>query len=50
MKLGIETIYQYSALIPQMSISRNIFIGRESTNMNIGNIGIMKKRNGRSCS
>ena len=28
MKLGIETIYQYSALIPQMSISRNIFIGR----------------------
>ena len=43
MKLGIETIYQYSALIPQMSISRNIFIGRESTNMNIGNIGIMKK-------
>ena len=44
MKLGIETIYQYSALIPQMSISRNIFIGRESTNMNIGNIGIMKKK------
>ena len=31
MNLGIETIYQYSALIPQMSIARNIFIGREQT-------------------
>ena len=30
--LGIETIFQDSALVPQMSISRNIFMGREITN------------------
>ncbi|MCP4386334.1 MAG: sugar ABC transporter ATP-binding protein [Hyphomicrobiales bacterium] len=29
MQLGIETIYQYTAMIPEMSILRNIFIGRE---------------------
>ena len=29
MHLGIETIYQYTAMVPQMSIARNIFIGRE---------------------
>ena len=28
---GIETIYQYTAMVPQMSIARNIFIGREPT-------------------
>ncbi len=27
--LGIETIYQDSALVPQLSISRNLFLGRE---------------------
>jgi simple sugar transport system ATP-binding protein len=26
---GIETIYQDSALVPQLSISRNLFLGRE---------------------
>ena len=26
MNLGIETIYQYSALIPEMSIARNILL------------------------
>ena len=31
-KLGIETIFQDSALVPQMTISRNIFMGREITN------------------
>ena len=31
MRLGIETIYQYTAMAPQMSIARNIFIGREPT-------------------
>jgi simple sugar transport system ATP-binding protein len=36
--LGIETIFQDSALVPQMSISRNIFMGREVTNR----LGIMK--------
>ncbi len=28
--LGIETIYQDSALVPQLSIARNLFLGRES--------------------
>ena len=31
-QLGVETIFQDSALVPQMSISRNIFMGREITN------------------
>src|ERR1700704_4044168 len=26
---GIETIYQASALVPQLSIARNLFLGRE---------------------
>jgi simple sugar transport system ATP-binding protein len=29
--LGIETIYQDSALVPQLSITRNLFLGREPT-------------------
>jgi simple sugar transport system ATP-binding protein len=31
MDAGVETIYQYTAMVPQMSIARNIFIGREIT-------------------
>jgi len=42
--LGIETIYQYSALIPEMSIARNIFIGREQISYKIGSLGIMKRK------
>jgi simple sugar transport system ATP-binding protein len=30
---GVETIFQDSALVPTMSITRNIFAGRELTNM-----------------
>jgi simple sugar transport system ATP-binding protein len=30
---GVETIFQDSALVPTMSITRNIFAGREMTNM-----------------
>jgi simple sugar transport system ATP-binding protein len=37
-RLGVETIFQDSALVPQMSITRNIFMGREMTNA----IGFMK--------
>ena len=44
MNLGIETIYQYSALIPEMSIARNIFIGREQISYKIGSLGIMKRK------
>lgn len=36
--LGVETIFQDSALVPQMSITRNIFMGREITNT----LGLMK--------
>jgi simple sugar transport system ATP-binding protein len=35
---GIETIYQDSALVPQLSIARNLFLGREPTK---GVFGIM---------
>ena len=31
MNAGIETIYQYTAMVPAMSIARNVFIGREMT-------------------
>ncbi len=45
MALGIETIYQYTAMVPAMSIARNMFIGREPlTRFRIGPIGIMDQR------
>jgi simple sugar transport system ATP-binding protein len=44
MALGIETIYQYTAMVPQMSIARNIFIGREPLMWSIGGIGWMDRR------
>jgi simple sugar transport system ATP-binding protein len=37
-RLGVETIFQDSALVPSMSITRNIFAGREITNK----LGFMK--------
>jgi simple sugar transport system ATP-binding protein len=37
-QLGIETIYQDTALVDTMSITRNIFMGRELAN----NLGLMK--------
>ncbi|WP_258564670.1 ATP-binding cassette domain-containing protein [Streptomyces himalayensis] len=37
-KRGVETIFQDSALVPSMTITRNIFMGREITNP----IGLMK--------
>lgn len=39
-KLGIETVYQEQALAPNMSISRNIFMGREPTRI----LGFMDKK------
>jgi simple sugar transport system ATP-binding protein len=39
-KLGVETIFQDSALVPQMTITRNIFMGREVTNR----FGFMKMK------
>ena len=43
MRLGIETIYQDSALAPTLSIARNLFVGREPTNYNIGSFGLMNR-------
>jgi len=43
MRLGIETIYQDSALAPTLSIARNLFVGREPTNYNIGSFGMMNR-------
>ena len=44
MNLGIETIYQYNSMVPIMSISRNMFIGREPLKWSIGGIGILDER------
>jgi simple sugar transport system ATP-binding protein len=44
MSLGIETIYQSAAMVPQMSVARNIFIGREPLRFSIGGIGLMDRR------
>jgi simple sugar transport system ATP-binding protein len=43
MRLGIETIYQDSALAQTLSIARNLFVGREPTNYNIGSFGLMDR-------
>ena len=43
-QLGIETIYQDTALVDTMSITRNIFMGRELTNR----FGLMKHQEMRS--
>ncbi|HLQ20425.1 MAG TPA: ATP-binding cassette domain-containing protein [Tabrizicola sp.] len=37
---GIETIYQDSALVPQLSIARNLFLGRELTKGNLGRMDL----------
>src|SRR2546430_10530756 len=39
-ELGIETIYQDSALVDSMTIARNIFMGREM----VGPLGLMRMR------
>lgn len=41
MRLGIETIYQYNSLVPDMSIARNVFIGREPLRLAIGGLGFL---------
>lgn len=43
-ELGIETIYQYNSVVPTMSISRNLFLGREPLKWSIGGIGLMNQR------
>jgi simple sugar transport system ATP-binding protein len=39
-RLGIETVYQEQALVPYMSIARNIFMGREP----VGALGFLKQQ------
>lgn len=44
MDLGIETIYQYNSMVPTMSISRNLFIGREPLKYSAFGLGIMDRK------
>ena len=44
MRLGIETIYQYSSMVPTMTIARNLFVGREPLKWSAGGFGIMDQR------
>lgn len=44
MELGMETIYQYTAMVNTMSISRNLFIGREPLKFSFCGIGILDKK------
>jgi simple sugar transport system ATP-binding protein len=44
MRLGIETIYQYNSMVPLMTISRNVFIGREPLKWSIAGFGILDER------
>lgn len=41
MRLGIETIYQYSSMVPTMSIARNVFLGREPIRVGVGGFGLL---------
>jgi len=44
MKLGIETIYQDSALAPTLSIARNLFVGREPVTYKLGSFGLLDRK------
>ena len=44
MRLGIETVYQYNSLVPNMTVARNLFIGREPLTFSVGGVGIMNHR------
>ena len=44
MALGIETIFQDSALAPTLSIASNLFVGREPTTYNIGSFGLLDRK------
>lgn len=43
MKLGIETIYQYTAMVSEMSIARNVFIGREKRKWGFRGFGLLDR-------
>ena len=41
MNFGIETIYQQTAMLPEMSIARNVFIGRERRRWGLRGLGFL---------
>src|ERR1700712_3475448 len=43
MRLGIETIHQHNSLVPNLSIARNLFIGREPLLFSLFGIGPMNQ-------
>ena len=43
MALGIETIYQYTAMVPEMTIAQNFFIGREPLKFGRRGFGIVDR-------
>tara|TARA_Y100001936_G_scaffold115937_1_gene113424 strand:+ start:278 stop:1027 length:750 start_codon:yes stop_codon:yes gene_type:complete len=44
MKLGIETIHQYSTMFQEMSIARNVFIGREPKKFGLNFLGLLDEK------
>ena len=44
MNLGIETIYQYNSMVPNMTIARNMFIGREPLKVSLFGVGLLDER------
>ncbi|MFO1174510.1 MAG: ATP-binding cassette domain-containing protein [Paracoccaceae bacterium] len=48
MNLGIETIYQYNSMVPNMTIARNLFIGREPLKWSIAGVGWLDQARMRS--
>ncbi len=43
-KFGIETIYQQTTMLPEMSIARNVFIGRERRRWGLRGVGYLDQR------
>ena len=44
MKIGIETIHQYSTMFQEMSIARNVFIGREPKKFGLNFLGLLDEK------
>lgn len=44
MNLGIETIHQYSTMFQEMSIARNVFIGREPKKFGLNFLGLLDEK------
>ena len=44
MTYGIETIYQYNATVPTMTIDRNLFIGREPLKFSLFGLGVLDRK------